>query len=206
MAEPIDSLLASCSTPVHMRRGTVVFRPGDEAKSYLLVLSGIVRVQLTAESGREITLYRVGEHEGCVLTTSGLLSSEPYGAEAICETDVEALSIPKASFRRLVAENEVFRDFVLSTYAARVADLILVMEETAFQGVPRRLARVLLERADRGVVTATHHVLAAEIGTAREVVSRQVKEFERRGLVRAHRGTIELVDGQALKAIGQDPG
>jgi CRP/FNR family transcriptional regulator len=100
----------------------------------------------------------------------------------------------------------VFRDFVLSTYAARVADLILVMEETAFQGVPRRLARVLLERADRGVVTATHHVLAAEIGTAREVVSRQVKEFERRGLVRAHRGTIELVDGQALKAIGQDPG
>lgn len=206
MSDRIEAFLAPFAASIRVGKGTFVFRPGDEARSYLLVRAGVIRVQLTAETGREITLYRVGEHEGCVLTTSGLLSAEPYGAEAVCETDVEALSVPRVTFRRLLAENEMFRDFVLSTYAARVADLILVMEETAFRAVPRRLARTLLSKAEGGTVHATHQALAAEIGTAREVVSRHIKEFERRGLVRGQRGTILLADIDALTALSHDPG
>jgi CRP/FNR family transcriptional regulator len=188
---------------VRLPKGAHPFRAGDEARDYLIVRDGVVRVQLTAESGREIVLYRVGANEGCVLTTSSLLARQPYSAEAICESDVTALLVPGEAFRRLLSTDPGFRDFVLSTYAARVADLILLMEETAFRGVARRLARSLLHRAELGVVSLTHQALAVEIGTAREVVSRHLKEFERRGVLRAHRGSIEIADRNALEAIAE---
>lgn len=203
MQDPLAEIVDRHARIVHLPKGAHPFRAGDEATAYIIVRQGVVRVQLTGESGREIVLYRVGANEGCVLTTSSLLSRQPYSAEAICETDVMALLVPGDAFHRLLTEDPSFRDFVLSTYAARVADLILLMEETAFQGVARRLARSLLHRAEKGVVSLTHQALAVEIGTAREVVSRHMKEFERRGFLKAHRGSIEIADRQGLEAIAE---
>jgi len=200
----LAAALEAHARPGRLPRGAHVYRAGDEASAYLVVRSGIVRVQITADNGREIVLYRVGADEGCVLTTSCLLSHEPYAAEAVCETDVEALILPRAAFQALLDGDPAFRAFVLGSYASRVADLILLMEETAFEGIARRLARALLARAENGVVAATHQALAIEIGSAREVVSRHLKEFERRGLVRGHRGSVEIVDAAMLTQMAGD--
>ena len=78
--------------------GTVVFRPGNPCSQYLLVVSGRVRVEVTGAGGRQIVLYRVQPGEGCVLTTSCLLSSDHYPATGIVEAEVGVLSVPRPAF------------------------------------------------------------------------------------------------------------
>lgn len=184
--------------------GTVLFRDGSDCTSYVLVIRGSVRVQKLAENGREIVLYRVERGQSCVLTTNCLIAHETYGAEGIAETEVELLTVPAATFRALLAGSETFRHFVFSAYATRLADLLTLIEEVAFGRIDARLATWLLGRADGdGGIRATHHDIATELGTAREVVSRQLKEFERRGWVGLYRGRVLVRDGKALAALAQ---
>jgi CRP/FNR family transcriptional regulator len=191
---------------VTLAPGTRVFRDGESCGTYVLVLKGRVRVQKVSESGREIVLYRVGAGQGCVLTTSCLLAGEDYPAEAVAETEVRAVVIPAREFDRGLAESSGFRHFVFSNYGRRLAELIMLVEDVAFGRIGERLAQSLLEHADdTGGVTATHQTLAVELGTAREVVSRQLKEFERRGWVRLHRGRIDVLDAEALRSLIENP-
>lgn len=191
-------LAAPAVRRVAMPAGARVFEPGQPCSAFLIVIAGRVRVQLTAESGREIVLYRIERGETCVLTTSCLLGSESYGAEALCETAVEALALPAATFRTLLDSSTAFRDAILSAYAARVGDLVLTIEETLFQRVDARLAALLRERARDGVVKTTHQALAVELGSAREVVSRILKRFERAGAITLARGAIEIRNARKL--------
>jgi CRP/FNR family transcriptional regulator len=184
--------------------GAHVFEPGQSAKAFLIVEAGIVRVQLTAQNGREIVLYRVAPGDSCVLTTSCLLDSDAYAAAAICETEVRAIALPRAAFRRLLDAEPAFRDAVLAAYAGRVADLILTIEETRLHRVDARLAALLAERALGGRVTATHQDLATELGTAREVVSRTLKRFERSGAVTLGRGQVEIRDRALLASHARE--
>lgn len=177
---------------VQLPAGARAFRSGDLCGSYLWVTAGSVRIQLTAENGRDFVLYRVGSGESCVMTTSCLFEDQPYAAEGICETEVTAVAIPVAAFRTLLGASAIFRDVVLADYARRVGDLLMMLDQSASQSVTCRLARLLLARATRERVSATHQDLAAELGTAREVVSRHLKDLERRGVVALGRGWIEI--------------
>lgn len=192
-------LVSSRGQLAQLSAGTVVFRGGDPCQSYLWVVSGSVRIQLTAENGREIVLYRVTRGESCVLTTSCLFRQEAYSAEGICETDVTAIAIPAATFRDLLASSETFRDLVLGDYARRVGDILMLIDMSASHHVGNRLARIILERGASGSITATHYDLAVELGTAREVVSRILKEWERQGLIELSRGRLKLLDRAGLK-------
>jgi CRP/FNR family transcriptional regulator, anaerobic regulatory protein len=168
-----------------------------------VVASGRVRVGLTAENGREILLYRLGPGDACLLSTSALLSDEALPAEAVAETEVEALVVPAERFDRLIAEDAAFRHDALRAYAERVAGLVVMIEDVLFRALPQRLARWLLARAKDGVVAATHQEIAAELGTAREVVTRALSHFEREGLIAADRRHIRLVDRERLAALAR---
>ena len=197
--DPVWHALRASARIMQVPAGTVVFRDSDPCRSYLLVIHGTIRVQKTAENGREITLYRVEDGQTCVLTTSCLLAGNAYPAEGITETDVTAVSIPLAQFQKGLNESPGFRRFVFSAYGERISSLIVLVEEIAFGRLDARLAGCLLQRADSaGEVESTHQALAAELGTAREVVSRQLKEFERRGWIHLQRGRVRLLDREAL--------
>lgn len=186
--------------------GEVVFREGDACSHYLMVLAGAVRVQMVSEQGREIVLYRVGEGQTCVLTTACLMGGQAYNAQGVVESEVTALMLPVAAFRDLVAESAGFREFVFSAYGTRLSDLLLLVEEVAFRRVDARLAALLLARSETGGMAVTHQGLAVELGTAREVISRQLKEFERRGWVRLGRGRVAVVRPEALAALAREGG
>ncbi len=183
--------------------GTVLFRDGSECLNYVLVLSGSIRVHKMSEGGREIVLYRVEHGQSCVLTTNCLIAHESYGAEGIAETPVDLVILPATTFRSLLGKSEGFRDFVFSAYAARISDLLMLIEEVAFGRIDVRLASWLAERAGPGRIKATHQDIAMELGTAREVVSRQLKDFERRTWVSLARGSVEILDADALAKLGQ---
>ena len=187
--------------PVRFKAGERIFAPGDLPGSWIAIERGRVRVSLLSPTGREVTLYRIGAGETCLLTTSSLIGDEPLPAEGFAETDVEARIVPKATFDRLIAEDPVFRRDVLRNYANRVAELVVTMQDVLFRAVPERLARTLLARESRGVVEATHQAIAGELGSAREVVSRMLQRFEREGLIAIERGRIVIRDSEALRRI-----
>lgn len=197
-------ILAERAASVRLPAGTTVFAPGVAAQSFLLILDGTVRVQQVSPGGREIVLYRVTGGETCIMTTACLLSDEAYTAEGITETDVEAVAIPKASFEDAIANSPGFRRLVFADYSHRISDLMHVVEEVAFERLDKRLAQRLLNRAGPdGTLSVTHQDLAFELGSAREVVGRLLKELERRGWVALGRGRIELQDPVRLKALAE---
>ena len=122
--------------PVRFHAGETVFRPGDSARGWIVVESGRVRVGLTADTGREVVLYRLGAGNSCLLTTSALLRQETMLAEAIAETDVSARLVPVAAFERLLAEDAAFRRAVLRNYAERVGELVVVIQDVLFHALP----------------------------------------------------------------------
>ncbi len=144
--------------------------------------------------------------ESCILTTSCLMAGEAYSAEGIAETELRAAIVPDALFHDLLGRSPAFRRFVFAACGKRLADLLCLVQQVAFERIDARLAQHLLDRPARnGVVTVTHQTLAAELGTAREVVSRQLKNFERRGWVRLQRGSIALLRPDGLAAVGLLP-
>jgi CRP/FNR family transcriptional regulator len=205
--EPARAALLTRSRVLDLPRGTVIFGPGRTPENMLLLLDGCVRVQQTSEGGHEIVLYRIHAGESCVLTTACLLAQDAYTAEAVAETDISAAAIPRAVFDDLLGQSQAFRTFVFSAFSRRITDLFVMIDEVAFQRIDVRLAQKLLDLAGAGDgVATTHQKLAVELGTAREVVSRQLQEFQRRGWIEQARGALTLRDRAGLEALAQDRG
>lgn len=184
--------------------GTIGYREADPCNAYVMRLAGRSRVYKISESGREILLYRVAAGETCVLTTTCLLGRSRYPASTVVEEPIRDAIIPAATFHELMVESDVFRRFVMSNYGDLISDLIVLVDEVAFHGLDARLAKQLLTAADNsGLVQRTHQQLADELGTAREVVSRQLKALENQGLLSLGRSRIELADKGALEKLSQ---
>lgn len=182
--------------------GTSVFRAGDACRNFVFVLSGTICVTRVGENGREIVLYRVASGDTCLLTTSCLIAGERYPAEGFAETDVRAVALADDLFNEALAISAEFRAFVFASFGVRLTALLLLVDAVTFGRADARLARYLAESVSAsGEVSVTHRQLAAELGTAREVVSRLLKAFERRGYVRLARGRIVITDDAGLRSL-----
>ncbi|SLN41498.1 cAMP receptor protein [Roseivivax jejudonensis] len=202
LPDEIRADLVAGSQVVSVPADTQIFAPGQSADNLLLLLDGTVRVQQRSDTGREVFLYRVHAGESCVLTTACMLAFEDYAADGIAETDVTAVAIPRRTFDDLVARSPVFREFVFTAYSRRITDLFTLIDDIVFRRVDVRLASRLLELAGSGdTVRATHAVLAAELGTAREVISRTLSEFHRRGWIEQARGEVRLTGREGLERM-----
>jgi CRP/FNR family transcriptional regulator, anaerobic regulatory protein len=201
----LRSALAETAVVVRLRAGDYFLREGDTCAHFAVVASGKMRVFKLGENGHEITLYHVGAGEACPLNVSCILSDSPVPAMACVEDDVEAIVVPAATFRRWIAEHESLRSFVFRMFAGRLTEVMSLVEEVAFRRMDRRLAGRLGELFERegtdGAIETTHAELAANLGTAREVVSRLLKEFERLGAIRLARGKILVRDLALLRSL-----
>jgi CRP/FNR family transcriptional regulator len=198
----IKQLLLSRSAIIEVPGGVTLFGPGNSPENMLFLLDGTVRVQQVSDTGHEIVLYRIHAGESCVLTTACLLAYENYAAEGISETAVQAAAVPREVFDDLVAQSKSFRDFVFAAFSKRITDLFLMIDEVAFQRIDVRLADKLLKLCDgQDVVATTHQKLSVELGTAREVISRQLQEFQRRGWIEQARGSVTILDRAHLERL-----
>ncbi len=205
ITDPVGQQVLTEARLLELPAGQTVFSPGDECQNYLLVVEGCVRVLGRSAGGREIILYRIQNTGSCVLTTSCLLSRDRYAAEGITETPVRAFAIPQSAFKRGLDQSPGFRDFIFQSYGERLSALISLIQEIAFDRIDLRLARYLCEQGrDHIEVHCTHQQLATELGSAREVVSRQLKEFERRGWIRLGRGSIRIDDLSSLESLSDN--
>lgn len=181
--------------------GTCLFRPGDAGHAFLIVKSGAVRVEQTNSSGRTMVLYRVEAGDSCVLTTTCLLSGEPYAGYGYAEGEVRAVAIPPQRFQSLLGTDPTFQRLVFRAFATRVGELTAVIDDLLEHRTDLRLARWLAQHGG-AELHMTQQELAQELGTAREVVSRTLKTFETRGWIRLGRGAVTVLDTEALRAYG----
>ncbi|WP_439139550.1 Crp/Fnr family transcriptional regulator [Planktotalea sp.] len=187
---------------IHIKKGSLLFGPMNIPDSLFFLYDGRIRISQTSDAGREIVLYRVDAGESCVLTTACMMAEEAYNAEGVAETDVTVVVLPKPAFDRLSAEEDAFRSFVFAAYSRRLIDMLRVVDDVAFNRIDVRLAERLLMLGD-GLkeVRATHQDLASELGTAREVISRVLNDFQKRELIEQSRGLITFKDKAGLGAI-----
>ena len=194
--------LSEAGALVHLDAGEFFLREGDTCAHFAILISGKMRVFKLGEGGQEITLYHVGAGEACPLNVSCILSDRPVPAMACVEEDVEAIVVPAATFRAWIAEYEPMRRFVFQMFSSRLTEVMSLVEEVAFRRMDQRLARRLADLlTEEGSVEVTHADIAADLGTAREVVSRLLKEFERLGAISLSRGKILLRNESILNDL-----
>jgi CRP/FNR family transcriptional regulator len=201
-ASKLEGLLSSLRYR-EMGEGEALLREGQVCASVPFVISGSIRVFKTAESGREITLYRIERGQSCILSVGCGSSVKSFPASAVVEEPTSAAFFPTDTIRRLLAESEPFRAYVLDQYSQRMSEVMELVQEVAFRRVDERLAQWLLEASQAAPasgggsapIAATHQELADHVGTSREVVSRILKDWEERSLLELSRGSIRLLPG-----------
>ena len=183
---------------------TVLFSPGDSCENYLFLLEGQVKVFSTASNGREILLYRIRPGETCILSTNCMFGSRYYPASAKTETYCRALSVPVISLRQAMSKSPLIHLLLMDDLSKRIGCLIELVSEVAMERLDVRLARHLLQLcANKQEVHTTHEDLATEIGTAREVISRQLRKFEDESWIETTRGRILIRQHAPLKALSE---
>jgi CRP/FNR family transcriptional regulator len=189
------------ATFIRIPEGHDVFVEGDQVDAIALLISGVVRVYKIGETGREITLYRFGNGESCILTANAILSQQNFPAVATVEKAAEAVMIPADAFRDWVRRYNLWREFVFELLSQRLASVMAIVEEVAFRRMDARLAAFLVDRTrTSSLIHITHQQIAAELGTSREVISRILEDFSSQGLLRSGRGVIEVLDSEPLQA------
>jgi len=202
LPRPVRDRLLQVAQMRRFPKGRQLFGPDNVPDSLLLLFEGTLRVSQTSENGREITLYRLEAGESCVLTTACMLAEEAYNAEGVAETDLTGIILPKSAFDGLIGEEPAFRKFVFAAYSRRLIDLLRVVDDVAFGRIDVRLAdRLLALAGNQTEIPATHAQIASELGTAREVISRVLHDFQTRDYILQSRGRIALIDKPALRAL-----
>jgi CRP/FNR family transcriptional regulator len=180
--------------------GQDVFLEGDRVDGIALLISGVVRVYKIGGTGREITLYRFGLGQSCILSANAILNQNTFPAIATVEQDAEAVIIPSATFRDWVRRYDLWRDFVFDLLSQRLSTLMTIVDEVVFLRMDARLASFLRTRSQvQNPMRITHQEIASELGTSREVISRLLEDLSARGLVRSTRGEIEVLDEAGLE-------
>jgi CRP/FNR family transcriptional regulator len=184
--------------------GRDVFIEGDHVDSIALLISGVVRVYKIGEMGREITLYRFGNGESCILTANAILNQKTFPAGAVVESEAEAVMIPAETFRDWVRRYDLWREFVFDLLSQRLSSVMSILDEVVFRRMDARIAALLLNSTHpSGRIQVTHQEIAAELGTSREVVSRILEGFASAGLIGSSRGAVEILDQEGLQARGE---
>lgn len=205
-ADPgLRDAIASGGVAASLARDASICHEGDSCSHLALVTEGGARVFKLAESGREITLYRVEAGECCILTASCMLSGRPFPANASVESDLQAILVPRQRVIDWMQPHAAWRHFLWNLLAERLGDVISLVEEVSFRRMDERLADYLLAHVIdcREPLQATHQRIAADLGTSREVVSRILKDFQLRGLLELGRGRILVLDQDRLAQLGR---
>lgn len=180
-------------------QGSVIFEDGSPCGAFPLVLSGSVRVIKVGKNGRELLLYRVEPGEICMLTSSCMLGKTHYSARGVSESDLSVATLPAMLFDLLISHHGPFRAFVFNFFSRRLCELMQLVEEVTFLKLDQRLAALLLAKGSE--IHSTHQMLADELGSVREIISRLLKGFEAQGAIALSRVHIRVKDRDALSRI-----
>ncbi|MEZ5072155.1 MAG: Crp/Fnr family transcriptional regulator [Bacteroidales bacterium] len=173
--------------------GTVILREQEFIKVIPLVLEGSIKLRKQDPNGREIVFYHIEPGESCILSITSCLNEKESQAEAIIEKKTRMLVVEAERVRTWMDLYPSWRKFVVKLYYHRMAEMMKLVDLLLFTSVDTRLIRHLKEKSKNNVLESTHQQLASELGTAREVISRLLKQMEKEGVIAMERGKIKII-------------
>lgn len=176
--------------------GTVILHENACIQAIPIVMKGTLKVIRTEEDGREILLYYIKTGESCIMSFLGGLHNEPSKVKVEVEEEAEILFLPMAKVSLFIKEYPQWLDYIFRLYHKRFEELLDVINSIAFKKVDERLLSLLYKKKEltgKDTLSITHEQLANELGTARAVVSRLLKQLEDNGVLQLGRNKITLM-------------
>ena len=173
--------------------GTVILKENEFIKVIPLVLEGSIKLRKQDPNGREIVFYHIQPGESCILSITSCLNNKESQAEAVIEKKTRLVVMEADKIRDWMDHYSSWRNFVVKLYYNRMAELMTLVDLVLFKSVDTRLIQHLKDRAVHNEVETTHQKLAGELGTAREVISRLLKQMEREHMITLERGKIKIL-------------
>lgn len=189
---------------VNYKKGESLFSADRECLGVLRILSGEIRAYLISDEGREITLYRLREGDVCILSASCILKDITFDVFVSAEADSEVLLINPAAFDKVQKKYLEAENFALKTAVSKFSDVMWALEQMIFFKFDKRLALFLIDESNKkgsDTLMFTHEQIAKYIGSAREVVSRTLKLFEKKGFVSLSNGEIKIKNKNELYGL-----
>lgn len=199
--EEREQILHACAE-VFYEKGEQIHRSDMGCKGAILVLSGLLRVYIVSDEGREVTLFRIHAGENCVLSASCLLDAIQFDILIEAAEASQAIVIPANVLHPIMESNPYVGLYMYKQATERFSDVMWMMQQILFMGADRRVAIFLWDemvRRNQPVLHMTHDEIARNIGSAREVVSKVMKYLSEEGVVSLKRGRVEIVDKDKLR-------
>ena len=199
-----QSKIKEVSHPLKVRAGDVVHNGSMDCLGLLLIRSGQLRVYTLSSEGREITLYRLFDHDICLFSASCVMPSVQFEVVVEAEKDCDLWVIPSCLFKNFMEESAPVANYANQLISSRFSEVMWLMEQIMWRSFDKRLAAFLLEEStleDTTELKITHEKIANHMGTAREVVTRMLRYFQNEGLVKLTRGTVELTNIKGLRTL-----
>lgn len=186
------------------RKGEHLRGDAEDCTGLLLVKSGQVRAFILSDSGKEITLYHLFERDICIFSASCIMKNINFDVYADAEKDSEILIIPTSVYNQLYKNSLAVSDYANQLLSARFSDVMWIVEQILFMSFDKRLALFLIEQSnieDSDELNITHEMIAKNMGSAREVVTRMLNYFQSIGVITLHRGSIVIKNRNKLEEI-----
>lgn len=186
------------------KKGELVHSKDKSCTGIVLVLEGQLRSFMSSLSGKEITLFRLFELDMCMLSSSCVYQNLTYDISVQADKDSTVIIIDSAFFKEISSKNPTIQNFFLELTQNKLSEVMWVVEQVVFFNLEYRLANYLLDKyyLDSSVnINITHEVIANDLGSAREVISRMLKRFEKENVVEIGRGQIKIIDLEQLKLL-----
>jgi len=181
------------SEVLEIEPGTVILKEHEFIKVIPLVLEGSIKLRKLDPTGREIIFYHIEPGESCILSITSCLNEKESKAEAIIEQRTRLIAVSAREVRTWMDLFPSWRKFVVKLYYERMAEVMTLLDLVIFKSVDTRLVQYLNEKAVEHELNITHQQLAGELGTAREVISRLLKQMEKEGIISLERGKIRII-------------
>ncbi|MCH1981599.1 Crp/Fnr family transcriptional regulator [Ruminococcus sp. OA3] len=185
-------------------KGELLHQGDMDCVGLFIINTGKIRTYLLSDDGKEVTLYRLGHGDTCILSASCALATITFDVYIEAEEKTQVLLISSSFFSSLMEKNIYVECFSYKLATERFSDVMWAMQQILFMNLDQRLAIFLwdeLSRSEGNVIHITHEQIARYIGSAREVVSRMLKYFVADGIVELSRGGIRIVDKKRLRKL-----
>jgi CRP/FNR family transcriptional regulator, anaerobic regulatory protein len=195
-----DSVLkqefADIGTLKTFKKGDTIVQDGTYIKSIPIILRGGLKVVQEDDEGREFLLYYLAEGESCIMSILGGLNNEPSKVSVIAEKDTDILLIPIQNAAAWVKKYPAWTEYIFKLYQKRFEEMLSIVKKVSTKSLTERLIDLLLVKSkltQSKTLSITHQQLADELGTARVVVSRLLKQMENVGKIALSRNAITIL-------------
>ena len=199
-----QSRLAGSATRRSVEKGTILHNGSMDCLGLLLIRSGQLRAYILSDEGREMTIYRLFEMDICLFSASCMMRNIQFDVTIEAEKDSDVWVIPPEVYRSVMNESAALANYTNDLMSSRFSEVMWLVEQVIWRSFDKRLAGFLLEETlleEDNVLKITHEKIANHLGTAREVVTRMLRYFQREGMVQLTRGTVEITDRKKLQEI-----